>query len=90
MNSGAFGESEGVSVAADLEISSTIETGASSADDDENVPFAFDMSNRVSFSMLLLNSSEFGNLNSENITGPLFSGQITVWHSQHKTSFRAS
>lgn len=31
----------------DLEISSTVETGASSADDEENVPFAFDMSNRV-------------------------------------------
>lgn len=44
-----FVENEGVSVGADLEISSTVETGASSADDDENVPFTFDMSNRVSF-----------------------------------------
>ena len=50
-----FGESEGVSMGTDLEISSTIETGASSADDDENVPFAFDMSNRVSYIICYVN-----------------------------------
>ena len=37
---------ENVSVVQDPE--SVIETGASSADDEEKVPFAFDMSNRVS------------------------------------------
>lgn len=42
-----YGANEGISVNTDHEISSTVETGASSADDEENVPFAFDMSNRA-------------------------------------------
>ncbi len=38
-----------IPITTDLEGNSTAETGASSADDEENVPFSFDMSNRVSY-----------------------------------------
>lgn len=42
----SFGN-EGTSLIGDHELNSTVDTGASSADDEENVPFSFDLSNRV-------------------------------------------
>lgn len=38
---------EGIALIGDYEINNTLDTGASSADDEENVPFSFDLSNRV-------------------------------------------